>query len=101
MIKPTTVNLNLRLPPELHQALVESAAAQNPPLSLNREIIRLLSDALASRGREAKARAVLDHVPADEQQKLTLAVTEVLKQFQWMERVGAEMRGEKIEDEKK
>ena len=101
MAKAPTVNLNLRLPPELHQALVESAEAQNPPVSLNREIIRLLSDALVSHGREAKARAFLDQVPADEQQKFTLAVTEMVKHFQWMERVGAEMRGEKIEDEKK
>jgi hypothetical protein len=43
MAKETTINLNLRLPPELHQQLVDSAGARYPsPISLNREIIERL-----------------------------------------------------------
>ena len=43
MPKETTINLNLRLPPELHQQLVDSAAARHPrPNSLNHEIIERL-----------------------------------------------------------
>jgi hypothetical protein len=37
-----TVNLMLRLPPELHRALVKSATSQAPPSSLNGEIIARL-----------------------------------------------------------
>jgi hypothetical protein len=43
MAKETTVNLNLRLPPQLHEQLVDSAAARHPrPNSLNAEIIERL-----------------------------------------------------------
>ena len=47
MPKETTVNLNLRLPPELHQQLVDSAAARHPRAnSLNSEIIGRLRHSL-------------------------------------------------------
>ena len=43
MAKESTINLNLRLPPELHQQLVDSAGARHPrPVSLNTEIIERL-----------------------------------------------------------
>jgi hypothetical protein len=43
MPKETTINLNLRLPPELHRQLIDSAAARHPrPNSLNSEIIERL-----------------------------------------------------------
>jgi hypothetical protein len=42
--KPKTVSLVLRLPSELHKALVKSAAAREPINSLNREIVSRLHD---------------------------------------------------------
>ena len=45
MAKTPTVNVNLRLPPELHRALVELAASHE--LSLNSEIIAHLREGLS------------------------------------------------------
>jgi hypothetical protein len=43
MVKETTIHLNLRLPPQLHEQLVASAGARHPrPNSLNTEIIERL-----------------------------------------------------------
>jgi hypothetical protein len=44
--KAEHVDFRLRLPPELHQALIEFADRQEPRLSLNKAIIVLLGDAL-------------------------------------------------------
>jgi hypothetical protein len=44
--KAEHIDLRLRLPPELHQAVIEFADRQEPPLSLNKAIIVLLGDAL-------------------------------------------------------
>jgi hypothetical protein len=47
MAKTPTVHVNLRLPPDLHRALVEEAAAQDPPMSLNSGIVNMLRGALS------------------------------------------------------
>ena len=47
-IKQPTVNLLLRLPPHLHEVLVESAETSSPPNSLNREIVVRLTNSLAA-----------------------------------------------------
>lgn len=52
-IKAKTVNLMLRLPPELHKRLIAAADACDPPLSLNRAIIWLLDQGLIEQGLKA------------------------------------------------
>ena len=42
MKKTKTVSINLRLPADLHKALVEAGASNSPPTSLNSEILSRL-----------------------------------------------------------
>jgi hypothetical protein len=46
--KVKTVGLMLRLPPDLHRRLIESADSHEEPKSLNAEIVRLLKLALTA-----------------------------------------------------
>ena len=76
--KTKTVNLMLRLPPELHRALVKSATSQDPPSSLNGEIIaRLHRDLQIPTPAQQQLSAEMEGVVADIREK-TVAVTEEL-----------------------
>jgi hypothetical protein len=80
MAKTPTVNINLRLPPELHRTLVELAASQDH--SLNSEIIALLHKALGIFPAETeKLTATLaeleEKITAEFRQSLTARLTEL------------------------
>ena len=49
MARAPVVNLNLRLPPELHKALADVASKQKPKKSLNNFIVEILYDGVQSR----------------------------------------------------
>ena len=69
--KAKTVNLMLRLPPELHRALVKSATSQAPPSSLNGEIIaRLRRDLQIPTPAQQQLRGEMEGAVADLREKM-------------------------------
>jgi hypothetical protein len=74
MTKTKTLQLKVRLPPDLHRQLVRAAASHKPARSLNSEIVMRLYDSMATstptKEQIARTRAKLEELPSEARERL-------------------------------